>query len=93
MNNDSHLSNFSSSTILAVAPHTYDFEFKAPDKVGSARFNKSMTVKVGPLREQITWKPKIPSKKLFEEPKFLLSLERKKVRVINGLRDSDFEAP
>jgi hypothetical protein len=33
------------------------------------------------------WKPTIPSKKLFEEPKFFLSLERKKFRIINGIKN------
>lgn len=45
-----------------------------------------MTVRIGPIRDQTNWRPKLPSKKLFEDPKFLLSIERKKVRVINGLR-------
>lgn len=90
MNNDSQLSSFSSNEIYIVKPQTYNFEVKLPDKINSYTFNKSMTVRVRPLRENIQWKPKLPSKKLFEDPKFFMSLERKKVRVINGLRDSEF---
>jgi len=33
------------------------------------------------------WRPKLPSKKLFDEPKFFLSLERKKIRMIKGLKN------
>lgn len=34
------------------------------------------------------WKPKLPSKKLFEDPKFFISLERKKTRIINGIKNA-----
>ena len=31
-------------------------------------------------------KPKLPSKKLFDEPKFFLSLERRKMKILDGLK-------
>jgi hypothetical protein len=37
-------------------------------------------------------KPKLPSKKLFDEPRFFMSLERRKLRMIDGLKTmTEFE--
>ena len=33
------------------------------------------------------WRPRLPSKKLFDDPKFFLSLERKKIRMIKSLKN------
>ena len=33
------------------------------------------------------WRPRLPSKKLFDQPRFFLSLERKKIRLIKGLNN------
>jgi hypothetical protein len=32
-------------------------------------------------------RPTLPSKKLFDEPRFFLSLERRKIRIIDGLKN------
>lgn len=37
------------------------------------------------------WRPVLTYKKLYSEPKFILSLERRKARIITGLRDRQVE--
>ena len=34
-----------------------------------------------------SWVPVLSYKRLYDEPKFILSLERKKARIISGIRD------
>ena len=53
---------------------------------------KAIINKAESFRQNYIWKPKMPSKRLFEDPKFLLSMERKKVRVLAGLKSSDIES-
>ena len=40
----------------------------------------------------VNWRPILQTKKLNEDPKFIMSLERKKARIISGIRDKQIDS-
>lgn len=94
MKNESMISNHSKGSARSftkvLQPQLYTFFLKDTDN--DEDFNefdmdkyKSFNSERLSSRNNYFFKPKMNSKKLFEEPKFLLSLERKKIKIINGI--------
>ena len=78
----------------------YNFEKKLKPRLESAKSSnknyhsahRSVTLDVGRTlspNKSSTWRPKIPSKKLFEDPQFMQSIERKQTKVINRMCETN----
>lgn len=71
---------FSSCFIEPVRQKQFKFDIEEPG-MSMQLHNKK------PARQTHQWAPVLSYKKLYDDPKLLLSMERKKARIVSSIRD------